>query len=343
MRLLNFSSILISLSLIFYLLFLGKSFFIPLAIAIVAWYLIISLTTAYQSIKIKNFQINRLLATFLSIFSLIILLSLFMALVNSNVSKVVELAPSYQEKFQNLSYNIMDLVGIDRSAGIEGIFKSIDMSAILLNITGVFTTIASLTTMISIFTLFLLLEYRIIGKKLKLAFNSEEKYKRFCSGITDINKDIQTYIKIKTLASLTTATLSFLVLYFVGVDLAVFWALLIFILNFIPTIGSMIAVFFPLVVTLIQFPSIFPFIITASLLITIQTIIGSILEPKFLGKSLNLSPLVIILSLTIWGSIWGVVGMFLCVPIMVITNIILAKFEKTRPIAVMLSATGVVK
>ncbi len=343
MRLLNFSSILISLSLIFYLLFLGKSFFIPLAIAIVAWYLIISLASTYSSIKIGDFKISHFVATLLSVFTLAILLSLFMALVNSNVSKVIELAPSYQEKFQNLSYSIMDLVGIDRSDGIEGVFKTIDMSSILLNITGVFKTIASLTTMISIFTLFLLLEYRIIGKKLKLAFNSEKKYEKFCSTINDINKDIQTYIKIKTLASLTTALFSFLVLHFVGVDLAVFWALLIFILNFIPTIGSMMAVFFPLVITLIQFSSLLPFILTASLLITIQAIIGSILEPKFLGKSLNLSPLVIILSLTIWGSIWGVVGMFLCVPIMVITNIILAKFEKTRPIAVMLSATGMIK
>jgi predicted PurR-regulated permease PerM len=183
----------------------------------------------------------------------------------------------------------------------------------------------------------------MIGKKLKLAFNSNEKYEKFCISLVAIDKDIQTYIKIKTLSSLATALFSFTVLYFVGVDLAVFWALLLFILNFIPTIGSMVAVFFPLIITLIQFTSILPFVIVAILLILIQTIIGSILEPKFLGKSLNLSPLVIILSLTIWGSIWGVVGMFLCVPIMVITNIILAKFEKTRPIAVMLSATGMVK
>ncbi len=183
----------------------------------------------------------------------------------------------------------------------------------------------------------------MIGKKLKLAFKSERSYKKFCSGIVDIDKDIKTYIKIKTVSSLTTALLSFSVLYFVGVPLATFWGLLIFILNFIPTVGSMIAVFFPLVITLIQFDSLFPFFVVASLLITIQVIIGSILEPKFLGKSLNLSPLVIILSLTIWGSIWGVVGMFLCVPIMAIANIILSKFEKTRPIAIMLSATGMIK
>ncbi len=126
----------------------------------------------------------------------------------------------------------------------------------------------------------------------------------------------------------------------VRVDLAVFWAVLRFILNFIPTIGSIIAVSFPILLSVVQFDSWLPTIILSIFLVSIQIVIGNILEPRFMGKSLNLSPLVIILSLSIWGSIWGVVGMFLCIPIMVILNIILAKFDKTRGLAVMFSARG---
>ncbi len=343
MNLGNFSSLLISLLIIFYLLFLGKSFLIPLSIAIVAWYLIIAIASIFSSIKINNYQIKHSIAMLASMLSLLTLFLLFMSLINSNIGKVIALAPSYQEKFQIFSYRLMDIAGIDKSLGLNEMLASIDMSALLLSITGVFTTIAGYTTMIIVFTLFLLLEYRLIGKKLKLLFKSKSKYDKFCLTLKNIDKDIKTYIKIKTLTSLATAILGFLVLYFVGVDLAVFWALLMFILNYIPTIGSMVAVFFPIIISLIQFSSLLPFIIVSVLLILIQIIMGNVIEPKFMGKSLNLSPLVIILSLTIWGSIWGVVGMFLCVPIMVITNIILAKFEKTRPIAIMLSATGMIK
>ena len=82
------------------------------------------------------------------------------------------------------------------------------------------------------------------------------------------------------------------------------------------------------------------FIVIVSCLIGVQVFMGNVIEPRWLGKSLNLSPLVILISLTIWASIWGIVGAFLCVPIMVIINTILANFERTRKIAVFLSQSG---
>jgi predicted PurR-regulated permease PerM len=130
------------------------------------------------------------------------------------------------------------------------------------------------------------------------------------------------------------------VLHFVGVDFASFWAVLIFLLNFIPTIGSIIATAFPSVLTLIQFDTLGPFIITVSILTTIQFCIGSLVEPKLMGNRLNLSPIVILLSLGLWGSIWGIPGMFLCVPITVIMMIVCSYFPNTRPAAVLLSGNG---
>ena len=137
-----------------------------------------------------------------------------------------------------------------------------------------------------------------------------------------------------------TGVLSYLVLVTVGVDFAALWGMLIFLLNFIPTIGSILAVIPPILLSLVQFKGLTPFFIVMSSLISIQIIIGNILEPRLAGKSLNLSPLVILLSLVLWGKIWGIVGMFLCVPITVILNIVLANFESTKSIAIMLSANG---
>ncbi len=113
-----------------------------------------------------------------------------------------------------------------------------------------------------------------------------------------------------------------------------------FLLNYIPYIGPLIAVVTLLIVASIQVTQLVPFIFLGILLTAIQIILGNFVEPKWLGVRLNLSPLVILLSLAFWGSIWGFIGLFLSVPIMVILTIILGKFPKTRPIAVMLSATG---
>jgi len=126
----------------------------------------------------------------------------------------------------------------------------------------------------------------------------------------------------------------------VQLDFAEFWALLIFFLNYIPNIGAMVATAFPVALALIQFDSWEPFIEITSGIVAIQFIVGNFLEPRLLGKSLNLSTLVILFALALWGSLWGIIGMFLSVPITVMMMIIFAHFDVTRPIAILLSQDG---
>ena len=147
-------------------------------------------------------------------------------------------------------------------------------------------------------------------------------------------------MSVKTLLNLATAIFSYIVLEVVGLDLAGFWAFVIFLLAYIPTIGSLLGVVFPALMAIVQFASWGPFLIITIGLGVAQFVIGNVLEPKMMGKSLNLSSLVVIISLAVWGSIWGVTGMFLSVPITIIIMIVLAEFQQTRPIAVLLSADG---
>jgi predicted PurR-regulated permease PerM len=121
-------------------------------------------------------------------------------------------------------------------------------------------------------------------------------------------------------------------------DYAIFFGLLTFLLNFIPNIGSIIAVVLPTLFSLAQSwftfsTSLFMFM----LLSWVQLVVWQILDPQFMGNRLNLSPLVIVLSLAFWWMIWWIIWMLLCVPIMVIVNIILAKIPATKPIAILLS------
>ena len=134
--------------------------------------------------------------------------------------------------------------------------------------------------------------------------------------------------------------MSFIVFYICDLNFAIFWAFLIFILNFIPTIGSLIATLFPVVFSMLQFGDFNNAFIILFIVGSIQVIIGNFIEPRWLGNSMNISPLLSILSLMFWGLIWGTTGMIVSVPFTVVIIIILSEIESTRPLAILLSEKG---
>ena len=121
------------------------------------------------------------------------------------------------------------------------------------------------------------------------------------------------------------------------------YALFIFILNFIPVIGPLVGTTFPAVFALLQFGEIMPGILILLFIGAIQIVVGNILEPKFMGDFMNLSPLVVIFSLLFWGAVWGATGMIISIPITVIMVIIFSQIPLMRPIAIMLSHEGKIR
>jgi len=344
MKTLNFAAGFGILVLFFYVLSIGKELLMPFAVAIALAFIIISLAKKYQKIKFKKFKIPYFIALILAMATCGLFVYSIYEIINNNIQEVIKIAPSYEAKIIDLITRTMKVFGLEEISDFEKLTKDINFSWIFTNLASTISTLAGYTGMIIVYIVFILLEFHSLDKKIKRLFKDKEKRETMTALIKKINNDIKTYINIKTLTSLITAILSFIVMKTAGVHFAEFWALLIFLLNFIPTIGSIIAVVPPSLLALIQFDNSYTtaiFIII--LLISIQFLIGNFIEPKFLGESLNLSPLVIVLSLGLWGNIWGVVGMFLCVPLTVIASIILAKFPRTRPIAVLLSSDGKVE
>ena len=145
---------------------------------------------------------------------------------------------------------------------------------------------------------------------------------------------------MKTLVSISTGLMSYFALIIIGVDFPVLWAFIIFLFNYIPYIGSLVATLLPAVFAIFQFNNGWYFVYVFLAIEAIQMLNGNYIEPRIMGKSLNLSPLVVVLSLTIWGAIWGVLGMILSVPIMSVLTIIMAQFPSTKNIAIFLSETG---
>jgi predicted PurR-regulated permease PerM len=202
------------------------------------------------------------------------------------------------------------------------------------------TSLAGDLGLILIYTGFLLLEHRTFSRKLEAMSRTERQHTEVRTAFEEISHDIKTYVRIKTALGLITALLVYGIMKGVGLQLSEFWAVVTFISYFIPTVGAIISVLGPMLLLIVQFTDVWLIASVSAAIVTIQVLMNNAIEPKLVGRSLNLSSLVIIVSLVFWGLVWGVLGMFLCVPFMVIINIALSKFEATRPIAIMLSADG---
>ena len=197
-----------------------------------------------------------------------------------------------------------------------------------------------MTGIVLIYAVFLFVEQVSFHRKLAIMFGDGAHHARLRSVLGQIDRDIRVYIRIKTTLAAITSALAYIVLAWIGVDFAGFWAVMVFFFYYIPTVGSILAIVAPALITLVQFDHLTPFLIVLLVIGTIQIVMANVIEPAMMGRSLNLSPLVVIFSLVVWGTIWGVVGMFLCVPIMVVLLIVLAHFKTTHPVAVLLSADG---
>ncbi|PIO05166.1 hypothetical protein COT47_05990 [Candidatus Woesearchaeota archaeon CG08_land_8_20_14_0_20_43_7] len=157
--------------------------------------------------------------------------------------------------------------------------------------------------------------------------------KKFTSALSDIEKSIQNYLYIKILISLGTALVSAGILYLFRVDFVIILAVFIFILNFIPNIGSFVAVGIAISTYLLKYGIGFDVIWLLAALTLVQIIFGNILEPMIAGDRLNISPIWIIISLFVWYWIWGIVGMIMAIPLMAVIKIILSHSSSTKELS----------
>jgi len=168
---------------------------------------------------------------------------------------------------------------------------------------------------------------------------SQDKANQLSQITFSITAQIRRYLSLQFLISSVTGFMVWLALTLIGVDFAITWGALAFFMNFIPTVGSIVASIPPILLALVQFyPSFWPGIITLIALLTIQLGIGNGIAPKVLGDQLNLSPVVILLSLLFWGWLWGIVGALLSVPITAALKIVCENIAPLQPISVMMGS-----
>ncbi|MCY1153200.1 MAG: AI-2E family transporter [Sphaerochaetaceae bacterium] len=253
--------------------------------------------------------------------------------------------PAYGNRLNELDLLLTSKVGsfLDFETG-DTFLSRMDINWInialtsLTNISSHFATVMKNILLVFIFLFFLILERHTLTPKIKEAFNGQNS-KIIVSIAQRTTHQISRYLFIKFTISLITGILFYLTATVTNLDFAILWGLLAFVLNFIPSIGSLIATLVTITMALIQFtPDWISIIYVAVLTISIQTVLGNIIDPRLQGIQLGLSPFVLLVSLSLWGFIWGIPGMFLAVPLTSMIQILCVNIEGMRPIAILLGS-----
>ncbi len=310
----------------------AQSLVIPLLLAV-----FIAILVSPAVALLARFRINRAVSFALFVLVFFALIYGFFALLYNAVMSFAHDMPSYQARFVQTLARFNDWVGGFSQIHLDlAILNEIDLNRVFGFTSALLKQTSSLITnafLVCLLTLFMLTESQICHDKVLYLARTRPQTTEIIQKFT---ANLKRYLIIKTISSIVTGVLLFFVLVFLDVPYAALWGVVAFVLNYIPTFGSIIA----------AVPAVFVSLVTADLQTTllvcvfylvINIAIGNFIEPKFLGEGLGLSIIVVILSLLFWGLILGVGGMFLAVPLTMSLKIALASSERTKFIAVMLS------
>ena len=326
-----------------WLLFMSRDIMAPVVTALILAYILTASSKLLESLPIIG-RAPHWVHAMIILFGFFMLALVMAFIFTTSISTLLATAPDYQENLVAIVGRGASLLGIQDEPTWESI-KALTVDRINLqrSLGALLASTASLgggLVILFAYTGFMMAERFQFGRKLIRATRSAEDANRILAVIQEINERVGTYLAMKTLINVILAAVSYLILWAIGIDLALFWALIIGLLNYIPYIGSLLAVLFPVTLAAAQFGSIQIVLLTLGLLGTVQMYVGNKLEPAMIGRSLNLSPLVVLVALAIWSALWGLPGAILAIPLTSVLAIICASIDQTRWIAVMLSDDG---
>lgn len=267
-------------------------------------------------------------------------------LIVTNVSEIAETLPRYQERVLTLFQALAETFGFEAEPDWEAIQRDvlgrIDIRAAVGFTVATASWIAATLIAVVIYAGFILSERESFRRKIALMSSEPERVARIQQVLREINSSIGAYLGMKTLINVVLGLVSYAVLWSYGIPFAAFWAILIGLLNYIPYIGSFLGVLLPSFLAIAELGAFWPVAGFVLAMTAIQFTIGNFVEPFVMGNSMNLSPLVILISVVAWGGLWGIAGALLSVPITAMFVIIFAQFPATRPIAILMSKDGTI-
>jgi AI-2 transport protein TqsA len=283
----------------------------------------------------RNFAVVIVIAV---VFGVVFLIVLF---IQTSIGAFIDEYPKYYDRFTLLNESLVNF--IEDKVGVSyDFFGQIEWSGTVLKYLGSFSSslvsFASSGLLIMFFLIFMLLENPFAPKKLIMAFKTDNGI-RISSILNRITSQVVKYLNLKFFISIGTGILVWFSLFLIGLDFAPMWGVFAFLLNFIPSVGSLILMVITILMGFIQFyPEPGRIIAVIISMVGIQTIIGNFIDPRLQASRLDISPIVILFSLVLWGWVWGIVGMFLAVPLTVIIQIICQNIPFLYPVSILIGS-----
>ena len=328
-----------------WILYIGRNVFVPVIASVIVAYIVVALARRMQQLPVIGPLMPGPVRFLISLLVIAFIITAFVLLIIQNINQVIALIPQYQASLLRIIQGLAVQFGFETEPTWATIRRDVFGEIRLQSLIG--STVTSISVLVgwvfvvTVYTGFALAERRIFARKLSRMASDPADSALIGQIVDTINDRIGDYLAAKTFVNLVLGLISYVVMVLIGLDFAAFWAVLIAILNYIPYIGSMAGVLAPTAIAIVQFEGDWSMIATCFFGLTIcQIFVGSFLEPSLMGRSLNLSPFVILVSLTAWGSMWGIPGALLSVPVTAILVIVFSEFEGTRPIAILLSRSG---
>lgn len=310
---------------------MAENVFLPLTIAWMLSYLLV------PGVRLMTkFRIPVEITTVISLALLLWAVTLAGNFLSQRLEGFINAFPTYYERLLVIAKDVS--VKFDISGDIfKGVDWSRELRGYLFSLSGSIVTMTSKTVMVFVFLLFILIGSPYMEYKVRKAFPS--KSTQVLNMLDTMSSQIGRFLFVMTLISAVTGICTWLALSAIGVDFASTWGIVAFALNYIPTVGSIVGAIPPIIVSLVQFyPHTFEPVLTVAAILAIQMTIGNIITPKVMGDNMNLSPVVILVSLMMWGWLWGVAGALLSMPIAAIIKIVCDNVEQLRMLSVLMSS-----
>lgn len=308
----------------------------PLALAL---FLMVMIDAFARVVQSRIPRIGRW-ATPLAITLFVVGFGLMVVVVAENASAFIGDLIAQRPKIDNLIARVAGILGIQAPPAIDQLFRQLNPTQYIGSVAQAFQNLASQSLLVFIYLGFLLASRHGFAQKTHRLFRDPAEFRHAASVFVRIRDGIERYLWIQTVTGLMIAVASWALMAAIGMQSAFFWAFLIFVASYIPIIGGFVGIALPPVFALVQFDTYWQALVLLVALQTTQFIVGNVVQPRMQGQSLNLDPVVVLLSLALWGALWGVPGMFLSTPLTVMAMVILVQFPSSRWMAVLLSGNG---
>lgn len=322
-------------------LWLTRDYVVPIAVAVLIWFLISAMASALRRHLPALRRVPLMAAKLAAAAILFALIALAVQMLSDGLSELARHAAGQREAVYDALAARLAGFGVDLGTlDFAALAERLGVADLVGSVIGAARSLLSDTALVFLYVMFLLIDERFFDAKLRAMIRDRRREAQLRETLESLAATTRVYLWLMSLVSAGVAVATFAICAAFGVEGAGVWGVLAFALNFVPTIGSIAAVALPAAYALVTIGDVPTLAALIAALAAVHFVAGEIVVPRVMGDRLNLSSFVILLCLIVWGAIWGPVGMFLAIPITVILVLIAARFEATRPFAILLSKDG---